>query len=63
MACPLRVPWAECFAKGSGALADVQNQAPSEQRADVSVNAGPVITGVHTALVHVPLGQRTITDS
>ena len=32
-------------------------------RADVSVSAGPIITGVHTALVDVPLGQRTITDS
>ena len=44
-------------------MADVQNHGLSEPRADVSVSAGPIITGVHTALVDVPLGQRTITDS
>lgn len=35
----------------------------SEQKAKKSADTSPVITGVHTALVDVPLGQRTITDS
>lgn len=35
----------------------------SEQKAKKSAGTSPVITGVHTALVDVPLGQRTITDS
>ena len=35
----------------------------SEHEGEVSAGTSPVITGVHTALVDVPLGQRTITDS
>jgi len=51
------------FRKRSGALADVQNYDSSEQRDKISAGTSPVIKGVHTALVDVPLGQRTITDS
>jgi L-alanine-DL-glutamate epimerase-like enolase superfamily enzyme len=34
-----------------------------KQNEAMSVGSGPVITGVHTALIDVPLRQRTITDS
>lgn len=44
-------------------MAEVRGDNVSEQKAKKSADTSPVITGVHTALVDVPLGQRTITDS
>ncbi|MGB0655385.1 MAG: mandelate racemase/muconate lactonizing enzyme family protein [Pirellulales bacterium] len=44
-------------------MAEVRGESVSEQKAKKSAGTSPVITGVHTALVDVPLGQRTITDS
>jgi L-alanine-DL-glutamate epimerase-like enolase superfamily enzyme len=44
-------------------VAEVRGDNVSEQKAKKSADTSPVITGVHTALVDVPLGQRTITDS
>ena len=44
-------------------MAEVRGENVSEQKTGKSADASPVITGVHTALVDVPLGQRTITDS
>ena len=41
----------------------VRDGSLSEREGEVSASTSPVITGVHTALVDVPLGQRTITDS
>ena len=41
----------------------VRDGSLSEREGEVSASPSPVITCVHTALVDVPLGQRTITDS
>ena len=42
---------------------EIPDDSPSKQNAKMSVGSGPIITGVHTALIDVPLRQRTITDS
>ena len=42
---------------------EIPDDSPSKQNTKMSVGSGPIITGVHTALIDVPLRQRTITDS
>ena len=44
-------------------MAAARDESVAAHKAEASAGTGPVITGVHTALVDVPLGQRTITDS
>ena len=44
-------------------MAAARDGSLAAHKAEASARTGPVITGVHAALVDVPLGQRTITDS
>ena len=40
-----------------------RDDSSSKQGVEMTAGSGPIITGVHTALIDVPLRQRTITDS